>query len=71
MPEAAVIDLRGLEPPEPIVRVFDTIAQGPGPHVFLLPRSPAPLYTMLRREGWRYSECLGTEGFEVTVWRET
>jgi uncharacterized protein (DUF2249 family) len=65
------IDLRGLQPPEPIVRIFQALERDPGATLrVILPHEPAPLYALLRERGFSYS---GTQrpdgGFEVLIER--
>jgi hypothetical protein len=49
------VDLRGLEPPEPLMRILAAIeAEGDGPLQFLLAREPYPLYPVLASAGWRH-----------------
>lgn len=51
-----VLDLRGLEPPEPFLRILRQMSQQPAaPFQALLPREPLPLYEVLREHGftWR------------------
>jgi len=68
-PEA--IDLRALEPPEPLVRVLAALEADPaGPHRFLFDRAPLPLYALLRREGWIHELRDDERGFELTVFRD-
>ena len=68
-PEA--IDLRTLEPPEPLVRVLAALEADPaGPHRFLFDRAPLPLYALLRREGWIHELRDDERGFELTVFRD-
>ena len=65
------LDLRGIEPPEPLFRILDALDSGDeGPHVFLLPREPMPLYALLRGSGWRYRSRRLEDACEVTVYRE-
>jgi hypothetical protein len=65
------IDLRGLDPPEPLLRILEAIgADAPGPHVFLLSREPLLVYRMLAEAGWRHSLSHSERGFELTVRRE-
>ena len=52
MPEP--IDLRGLDPPEPLTRILASLESGDGPHAFLLSREPFPLYALLAPQ-WRHS----------------
>ena len=66
----APIDLRGLQPPEPMVRILGCIeAPGDGPHVFVLPHEPRPLYPMLRAQGWDHRARVIDGGVELTVQR--
>ena len=65
------VDLRALEPPEPLVRVLASLEADPaGPHRFLFDREPLPLYALLRREGWRHEVRDDERGFELTVFRD-
>ena len=67
----ATLDLRGLQPPEPIVRIFDALERAPGePLRAILPHEPVPLYGLLRERGF---SCTGAPradgGFEVLIER--
>jgi hypothetical protein len=63
-------DLRGLEPPAPMMRILEAIeAPGDGPHAFLLPREPWPLYPLLAAAGWRYVAKSDERGVILTVSR--
>lgn len=67
----ATLDLRGLQPPEPIVRIFDALDRAPGePLRAILPHEPVPLYGLLRERGF---SCAGAPradgGFEVLIER--
>ena len=43
-----VIDLRGLDPPEPLLRILEALELGSrGPYVFLLAQEPRLLYGVL------------------------
>ena len=71
MPDPA-IDLRDLDPPEPLLRILAALdAGGAGPHVFLLAREPLPLYPLLVGQGWRRSVRFDERGCELTLRRET
>lgn len=73
MPEAIPnpSDLRSLDPPEPLLRILECLeAGGGGPHVFLLPREPVPLYAMLAAAGWRHTVRRDERGVELTVYRD-
>lgn len=65
------LDLRGLEPPEPLVRVLtalSTLAPGQKLMIFI-PREPVPLYRILARNGYGYSTVLRDDGvFEIAIW---
>ena len=66
-----VVDLRGLDPPEPLLRILEALdAGGAGPYVFLLARDPLPLYAMLNSAGWRHRARRVEAGCELTVFRE-
>ena len=66
----AVTDLRGLMPPEPMLRILERIAQpGDGPYRFVLPHEPRPLYPMLQAEGWTHQARPVDNGIELTVIR--
>ena len=68
----AVIDLRHLQPPEPLFRIFDAIdGGGDGPFTFLLLREPLPLYPMLALDGWRHQARRCADGCEVTIFRSS
>jgi uncharacterized protein (DUF2249 family) len=70
-PAAAALDLRGLQPPEPIVRIFEALERAPGaPLRAILPHEPVPLYALLSERGFR---CSGTAradgGYELLIER--
>ncbi|TFW22592.1 DUF2249 domain-containing protein [Massilia arenosa] len=61
---AAPLDLRGLEPPEPLERTLDALdflTDGDA-LVILLEREPHPLYRILQRNGYRYEAEWRTPG---------
>jgi hypothetical protein len=67
--EPAAMDLRGLRPPEPIVRILQALERGTGaPLRVILPHEPVPLYALLRERGY---SCTGSPrpdgGFEVLI----
>ena len=69
--EPAAMDLRGLRPPEPIVRILQALERGTGaPLRVILPHEPVPLYALLREHGY---SCTGSPrpdgGFEVLIER--
>lgn len=65
------MDLRGLQPPEPIVRVFQALERGGGaPLRVILPHEPVPLYGLLRERGYSYAGSPRSDGgFEVLIER--
>lgn len=65
----AAIDLRGLRPPEPIMRILDALERAPHePLRVILPHEPAPLYDLLRQRGFRYSGHSRPQGgFELLI----
>lgn len=65
----AAMDLRGLQPPEPMVRIFQALERAPRePLRVILPHEPVPLYSLLRERGFRYSGGpRGDGGFEVLI----
>ncbi|GEO39132.1 hypothetical protein SAE02_32800 [Skermanella aerolata] len=59
------IDVRGLQPPEPMTRVLDLIDQGGFDNLVLHhDREPVLLYPMLAERGW---SCLSAENLEGEV----
>jgi hypothetical protein len=71
MQDSPAMDLRGLQPPEPIVRIFQALERGPGVRLrVILPHEPMPLYGLLRERGY---SCAGSPrpdgGFEVLIER--
>ena len=52
---APPLDLRGLQPPEPIWRILGALERAPRtPLRVVLPHEPDPLYPMLRERGFRW-----------------
>ena len=50
------LDLRGLQPPEPIVRILQALERAPAePLRAILPHEPVPLYALLKERGFTYS----------------
>jgi uncharacterized protein (DUF2249 family) len=68
-PSARVLDLRGLQPPGPIVRILEALERSPGePLRAILPHEPAPLYALLRERGFRWSGTPRADGgFELLI----
>jgi uncharacterized protein (DUF2249 family) len=67
----APMDLRGLQPPEPIVRIFEALDRAPGEPVrAILPHEPVPLYALLRERGYSYSGMQRADGgYELLIER--
>lgn len=65
------LDLRGLQPPEPMVRIFAALERAPGEPVrAILPHEPVPLYGLLRERGFACSGAPRADGgFEVLIQR--
>ncbi len=69
---ARVIDVRGLEPPEPMVQVLNALDDLPrGERLLMLIHiEPRPLFRVLERNRFAYRCELMPEGyFEITIWR--
>jgi uncharacterized protein (DUF2249 family) len=69
---AIMLDVRGLEPPEPMERVLDALSTlGPDDQLLMvIDRQPRPLYRILQNDGYTYRETLRPEGiFEILIWR--
>ena len=67
--EAGAMDLRGLQPPEPIVRIFQALERDPGaPLRVILPHEPFPLYALLRERGFSHTGSPRPDGgFELLI----
>ncbi len=71
---AIVVDARGLEPPEPMVRVLNALDELPrGERLLMLIHIEArPLFRRLQRNQFAYRCELKPEGhFEVTIWHKS
>ena len=70
--EVVDLDVRGLEPPEPMERVLDTLGSLPaGAQLrMLIEREPRPLYRILSNNGyaWR-TTALPDFLWEVRIWQ--
>ena len=68
-----VLDVCGLEPPEPFERVLDALDHlGPGDQLkVVIDRRPVPLFRALERNGFAYREATGQDLLlEITIWRK-
>jgi uncharacterized protein (DUF2249 family) len=63
-PKLIEIDARGLEPPEPMEKVMQTLdLLRPGQHIrLLLHREPFPLYPILQSRGYRHDTTPQADG---------
>ena len=69
-PEQIELDVRGLEPPEPLQRTLDALSLlKPGQRLrMLIDREPRPLYGILQRNGYRHeTKLLPDYVFEITI----
>jgi uncharacterized protein (DUF2249 family) len=65
-----LLDVRGLEPPEPLERVLEALdLVTPGKRLrMLIDREPVPLYRILERNGYRYLATQRDPGtFEIDI----
>ncbi|MHB1091743.1 DUF2249 domain-containing protein [Thiobacillus sp.] len=64
-----LLDARGLEPPEPLEEVMQTLGLlRPGQSIrLLLPREPFPLYPLLAERGYRHVTEMETDGSYVIL----
>lgn len=65
------LDVRGLEPPEPMQRALDALdSLQPGEQLrMLLHREPFPLYTKLREHGFTHRTTqLADDCYEILIW---
>ena len=70
-PAVPALDLRGLAPPQPIVRIIEALKRAPAePLRVVLPHEPHPLYEMLRQQGFQWSGAQRADGgFDLTIER--
>lgn len=69
-----LIDVSALEPPEPMERIIDALADLPegGWLRVMHRRNPTPLYRMLRDMGYRWEmRNPGPGRFEILIWPES
>ena len=67
-----ILDLRGLDPPEPMMRIFAALDAAPErPLRARFPREPFPLYAMLQAGGWNCRTVASEDGsFEILISRK-
>lgn len=65
------LDLRGMAPPEPMMRIMAELAKlGEGEALeAVLPHEPVPLYAMLARQGWAHELVSNEPGASVVRMR--
>lgn len=70
MSQELVLDVRGLEPPEPLERVLEaisTMAKGDSV-LMLIDRQPFPLYRILEQNGFTHETLARDDGvFEIRI----
>ena len=67
-----MLDVRGLEPPEPMERVLGALSTlGTDEQLLMIiDRQPRPLYRILQNNGYDYRETFKPEGiFEILIWQ--
>ena len=72
MAEELLLDVRELEPPEPLVRVLAAAEQlQPGCRIRMVQRfEPYPLYPMLQERGFCYRvEPRDATRYDILIWR--
>jgi TusA-related sulfurtransferase len=72
MATETTLDVRGLEPPEPMVKVLDALeTMPPGDSLRMVHnREPFPLYGILQQDGYQYrTETFADGHFEIVIWR--
>ncbi|MFC0170486.1 DUF2249 domain-containing protein [Pseudoduganella danionis] len=71
VPNEVQIDVSGLEPPEPMVRVLEALdlLADDGRLRVLIDRQPVPLYQVLQRNGYSHLTTARADGlYEVLIW---
>ncbi|MDD5240491.1 MAG: DUF2249 domain-containing protein [Sulfuricella sp.] len=72
MSREIVLDVRGLEPPEPLERALDAVAAlQPGERVRMIhSREPCLLYPLLEKRGFQHrAEAKAEDHHEILIWR--
>jgi uncharacterized protein (DUF2249 family) len=73
MDNQVMLNVRGLEPPEPLERVLDALSLlQPGQKLCMaIDREPFPLYRILEANGFAYqTECMPDFSYEVMIWHK-
>ncbi len=66
------LDVRGLQAPEPLVRILQTLDTLPAGGILrvLHHREPFPLYAALQEDGYQYrTEFVTGDRIEIIIWR--
>lgn len=69
-----ILDVRGLEPPEPLERVLDALSTlGSDQQLsMLIDREPIPLYRILAANGFNYQTNTQSDfSYEIVIWHKT
>lgn len=67
------LDVRGLEPPEPLEQALEALSQlGENQRLRMqIDREPYPLYPILVKRKYMYSSrTLGKHHYEITIWHQ-
>lgn len=73
MPRELTLDVRGMEPPQPLELVLETVDDfGPGDRLrLIIDCHPMPLFRILERNGYAYRTEPGAASVhEITIWRK-
>ena len=68
-----VLDVRGMEPPEPLERVLEAVdGFAAGDRLkLIIDCHPVPLFRVLERNGFAFREEPGVASlYEITIWRK-
>lgn len=71
MAEDLILDVCGLEPPEPLDRVLEAISALPKTQrlKMIIDREPRPLYAILTNNGFQYSVSTDANyRYEILIW---
>lgn len=72
MEKELALDVCGLQPPEPLERVLDTLSGMASDQRLriLIDREPRPLYAILERNGYAYeAHCRDDYLYEILIWQ--
>lgn len=73
MPRELMLDVRGMEPPQPLERVLEAIDDfKPGDKLrLIIDCHPVPLFRILERDGYAWRTEPGSVSVhEITIWRK-